>query len=78
MISLMITGASIALQALDQLLAAHQHRPNAGAGAPFSTGQSLPGGAATTASAGPPATPAGQFSPATLAALTAAQEFVGR
>ena len=70
---LMISGASIALQALDQLLAAGHRTASPAAGATFSTGQTLPAGGAAKPLAASSATPATQFAPATLGALTALQ-----
>ena len=77
MIGLAITGASIALQALDQLLAAHHRTAGSSPGEPFSTGQSLPVGAAAKTLTSSSVAPAGQFAPATLSALAALQD-VGR
>jgi hypothetical protein len=74
LIGLAISGASIALQALDQLLAAHHRSAGSGAGDSFSTGQSLPVGAAAKTLASASVTPAGQFAPATLGALAALQD----
>jgi len=70
----MISGASIALQALDQLLAAHNRNVGSGAGGTFSTGQTLPVGAAAKPIASSAVTPSSQFAPATLSALAALQD----